>query len=53
MAIAVNPRAASKIGEVINPMKAHTNPSIPHKNWRLNSATMPVIIANGTKMGVI
>lgn len=32
MAMAVNPRAASNIGDAMKPMNAHTNPSIPHKN---------------------
>ena len=53
MAIAVNPRAASRIGEVMKPMNAQINPSIPHKNCRLNNATMPVMTARGTKTGAI
>ena len=53
MAIAVRPRAASNMGDVMKPMKAQISPNIPQRNCFLNSATMPVIIANGTKTGAM
>ena len=48
---AVNPSAANNIGDVKNPITAQNNARTPQTNCFLNKATIPVITANGTKIG--